>query len=163
MLTTIALSLMLAAPAPEPHITIDLHQADMHNVVRFLADVSKKNIVVSEEVKGKVTLKLTNVAWRTALDIVLKSSGYGYVEEDGIIWVTTQARIDADEERALDLASKRELNGPLHVRVIPVNNADAKAMAELVKPLLTARGSVAVDARTNVLIVRDVRTSAALR
>ena len=143
-------------------ITIDLQQAELVNVVRLIGDVGNKNIVVGEDGKGKITLKLKNVGWRRALDVVLKSGGYGYVEDGDIIWVTLQSRIDADEQAALDKGASRELKGPLTTRIVPINYARAEEMIALVKPLLTPRGTVSADPRTNVLIIRDVRSSAAL-
>lgn len=143
-------------------VTVDLQQADIVNVVRLFADVGGVNVVVAEDVKGKVTLKLKQVGWRTALDIALKSGGYGVVEEDGVLWVTSQARIDADESRELDLAAERELKGPLSTRLVPVNNANATDLAAIVRPLLSPRGTVSVDSRTNTLIIRDVQGSSAL-
>ena len=144
-------------------ITLDLQQAELSNVIRLIGDVSAKNIVVAEEVKGKVTLKLKNVGWRQALDVILKSGGYGYVEEDNILWVASQARIDGDEQAALDKDASRELKGPLSTRIVAINYARAEEMIALVKPLLSPRGTVSADPRTNVLIIRDVRGSAALR
>lgn len=154
---------LAAPPAVARTVTVDLHEADIVNVIRLFAEVGGKNVVVADDVKGKVTMRLKGVAWRTALDVVLKSGGYGLEEQDGVLWVTTQARLDAEEQRELDLAEARALKGPLSTRMVPVNHGDAKAMAELVKPLLSPRGSVTVDVRTNTLIIRDVRGSVALR
>jgi type IV pilus assembly protein PilQ len=144
-------------------VTVDMQEADIVNVIRLFAEVGGKNVVVADDVKGKVTLRLRHVPWRTALDVALKSGGYGIEEVDGVLWVTTRARLDAEEQRELDLAEERALKGPLSTRMVPVNHGDAKAMAELVKPLLSPRGSVTVDVRTNTLIIRDVRGSVALR
>jgi len=152
----------LAAPPKGKVVTVDLQQADIVNVVRLFADVGGVNVVVAEDVKGKVTLKLKQVGWRTALDIALKSGGYGVVEEDGVLWVTSQARIDADERRELDLIAEHELKGPLKTRLVPVNNANASDLAAIVRPLLSPRGTVSVDSRTNTLIIRDVEGSGAL-
>lgn len=144
-------------------ITVDLHQADIVNVIRLFAEVAHKNVVIADDVKGKVTMRLREVPWRTALDVVLRSGGYGLVEEDNVLWVTSQARLDAEEQRDLDLVEARASKGPLATRIVPVNNADATEMATIVRALLSPRGSVAVDVRTNTLIIRDVRGSLALR
>lgn len=143
-------------------ITLDLQQADIVNVIRLIGDVSGMNIVVADDVKGKVTLKLKNVGWRSALNIVLKSNGAGVVEEGNILWVAPQARIDAMEQAELDRAAERELKGPLYTRIISVNNAKASDLATLVKPLLSPRGSVSFDERSNLLIIRDIAGSSAL-
>lgn len=147
----------------EPKVTFDVMNADIVNVIRLLGDVSGKNVVIADDVKGKVTLKLKNVDWRTVLNIVCKSSGCGVVEEDGVLWVAPQARIDADELHALDVAAQRELKGPLFTHVIQVNNANARELLHVVETLLTPRGSATVDERTNTIIVRDIQGSLALR
>jgi len=159
----LAVPALASPPAVARTVTVDLHEADIVNVIRLFAEVGGKNVVVADDVKGRVTMRLRGVAWRTALDVVLKSGGYGLEEEDGVLWVTTQARLDAEEQRELDLAEQRALKGPLSTRVVPVNHGKAQEMAELVKPLLSPRGSVSVDVRTNTLIIRDVRGSVALR
>ncbi len=152
-----------ARPPNDKTITIDLQGADIVNVIRLIGDVSGKNVVVADDVKGKVTVKLKNVGWRTALNIILKSNGSGVVEEDNILWVAPQARIDAMEQDELDRGAERELKGPLYTRVIAVNNAQAADLVVLVKPMLSPRGTITHDARTNVLIVRDIAGSFALR
>jgi len=159
----LAVPTLASPPVVARTVTVDLHEADIVNVIRLFAEVGGKNVVVADDVKGKVTMRLRGVAWRTALDVVLKSGGYGLEEEDGVLWVTTQARLDAEEQRELDLAEQRVLKGPLSMRVVPVNHGNAQEMAEVVKPLLSPRGSVSVDVRTNTLIIRDVRGSVALR
>ncbi len=151
------------AQEAEKSITIDLQGADIVNVIRLIGDVSGKNIVVAEDVTGKVTVKLKNVGWRAALHVILKSAGAGVVEEGNILWVAPQARIDAMEQAELDKNSQQELKGALYTRIISVNNARASDLVALVKPMLSARGTVAFDDRTNVLIVRDVAGSSALR
>lgn len=147
----------------EMKVTFDVQAAEVVNVIRLLGDVSGKNIVVADDVKGKVTLKLKNVGWRAALDVVLKANGAAMVEEDNIIWIAPDARVRALEQAELDRAAERELKGPLYTRIIQVNNAIAEDLAVLVKPLLSPRGTVTFDERTNVLIVRDVQGSLALR
>ena len=168
-LSAITAFLAIAAAAPsqarfprDKVVTVDMQDASIVNVVRLFAEVGGVNVVVADDVKGTVTLKLKQVGWRTALDVALKSGGYGIVEDDGVLWVTSQARIDADESRALDLAAERERKGPLNTRLVPVNNANATDLAAIVRPLLSPRGTVAVDLRTNTLIIRDVRGSGAL-
>jgi len=170
LVASVSLLSLVAAPAvaappvePENKITIDVMDADVINIIRLIADVSGKNVVVADDVKGKITVKLRNVGWRTALKVILKSSGSGVVEEDNILWVAPQARIDADELHALDLAAERELKGPLFTRIVQVNNANAKELAVVVKGLLSPRGTLVVDERTNTIIVRDIKGSPALR
>lgn len=152
-----------AEAAPPKKITIDMQDAEIGNVLRLLADVSGKNLVYGEEVKGKITLKLKNVPWTQALKVVLQTKGLGSETDGDVIRIAPQETLDREAIAALDLAAQRELKGPLTTRVIPVNYARAKELAEQVKPMLSPRGTVTVDERTNTLIIRDVRGSSALR
>lgn len=138
-------------------ITIDLQDADIVNVIRLIGDVSGKNVVVAEEVKGKVTLKLKNVPWDQALDIILKTKDLGQETKGGIIRVVPQAKLDAEREARLRLQDEREKKLPTTVRLIPVNYAVAREMQTQVAGILSARGKVSVDDRTNVIIVEDIR------
>jgi type IV pilus assembly protein PilQ len=151
-----------ARPYHGKKITIDLQDAEIANVIRLIGDVSGKNIIFGDDVKGKVTIKLKDVPWDQALDVILKTHGLGSEENDNVIYVAPQAVLDDEEQKRLDAAAKHAQTGPLTTRIIPLNFANAKEMADRVRPLLSPRGSVVVDERTNSLIVRDVRGSGAL-
>lgn len=138
-------------------ITIDMQDADIVNVIRLMGDVSGKNVVIGEDVKGKVTVKLKNVPWDQALDVVLKTKDLGRDERGGIIRVVPQPKLDAEREARLKLQDEREKKLPTTVRLIPVNYAIAKDLTPQVKELLSLRGKVTFDSRTNVIIVEDIR------
>jgi type IV pilus assembly protein PilQ len=138
-------------------ITIDLMDADIVNVIRLLGDVSGKNVVVGEDVKGRVTLKLKNVPWDQALDVILKTKDLGQETKGGIIRVVPQAKLDAEREARLKLQEEREKKLPTTVRLIPVNYAVANELVPQVEKLLSPRGKATFDARTNVIIVEDIR------
>ena len=163
LVASIVLASFTALAAPERRITIDMQDAEIGNVLRLLADVSGKNLVYGEEVKGKITLKLKNVPWSQALKVVLQTKGLGAEHDGNVIRIALQTDLDAEEQARLDLAAARELKGPLATRIIPVSYANAKELAEQIKPLLSPRGTLSVDTRTNTIIVRDVRGSGALR
>jgi len=138
-------------------ITLDLHDMEIRNLLRLIADVSKKNIVVADDVTGKVTVTLRNVPWDQALDLVLKAKGLGKEELGNVIRVAKFEKI-AEEQKARAEAEKARMPTlPLKVRIIPVNFARAQDVAGRVKDVLTERGSVSTDERTNVLIVKDVQ------
>jgi type IV pilus assembly protein PilQ len=158
--------LLCAGPATAysgKKITVDLQDAEIGNVLRLLADVSGKNFVYGEDVKGKITMKLKNVPWDQALDVILKTKGLRMRMAGNIIRVAPADVFDKEDQAALDYAEQYEKKAPLTTRIIPVNYANAKELEAQVKALLSPRGSVTVDTRTNTLIVRDVRGSAALR
>ena len=154
---------LAAQAAPPKKITIDMQDAEIGNVLRLIADVSGKNLVYGEEVTGKITLKLKNVPWTQALQVVLQSKGLGSETQGNVIRIAPQDTLDKEQLQALERGAQFELKGPLTTRVIPISYARAKDLAAHVKTMLSPRGSVSVDERTNTLIIRDVRGSSALR
>ncbi len=137
-------------------VDLDLKDADIHNVLRILADVGKVNIVTADNVKGEVTLRLRNVPWDQALDVVLQAKALGMTRQGNMIRVAPLTDLEKEREMAI-ARRKQELDlAPVETRLIPVSYAEAGVMQGRAKDLLSARGSIAVDDRTNVLIVRDV-------
>jgi type IV pilus assembly protein PilQ len=138
-------------------ITLDFHDIEIRNLLRLIADVSKKNIVVAEDVSGKVTVSLRNVPWDQALDLILKSKGLGKEEMGNVIRIAKYEQIAKEAQARADAEKARAPSLPLKVRLIPVNFARAGDVAGRVKDVLSERGSVSTDDRTNVLIVKDVQ------
>jgi len=152
----------MASSGTGPHhfvgrrISLDFQDADITNVIRLIADVSGLNIVLGEDVKGKVTLKLVNVPWDQALDIILRMNNLGQLREGNIVRIATLANItrQQDEEaRAKETQVKAE---DLTTMVIRLNYSDAKRLLEPLKKNLSSRGELTVDDRTNSLIVKDI-------
>jgi len=138
-------------------ISLDFKDADIQNVLRVLADVSGLNIIATDDVKGKVTLHLNDVPWDQALDLVLRSNRLEKTQEGNVVRISTVSRLK-EEREALRAAqdAERELE-PLRVKYVRVNYAKAdEALIEKVKGVLTDRGSVTFDDRTNTIIVRDI-------
>jgi type IV pilus assembly protein PilQ len=138
-------------------ITLDFHDIEIRNLLRLIADVSKKNIVVADDVQGKVTVSLRNVPWDQALDLVLKAKGLGKEEMGSVIRVAKFEDIAKEQQARAEAEKARLPLVPLKVRLIPVNFARAGEVASRVKDVLTERGTVSTDERTNVLIVKDVQ------
>jgi type IV pilus assembly protein PilQ len=137
-------------------INIDLKDADIHNVLRLLADTGHVNVVTADDVGGTITIRMVNVPWDQVLDVVLQAKGLGMVRQGNLIRV---AKLDQlQKERELKLAQQKqeyELT-PLETRLIPISYAQADELQQRAKELLSPRGSIAVDERTNVLIARDI-------
>ena len=156
---------LLGAPGQKQftgqRITLDFHDIDVRNLLRLLADVSKKNIVVADDVQGKITVALRNVPWDQALDIVLVSKGLGKQEVGNVIRIAKFDVIAKEEAAKLEAAKNRQILLPLKVRIIPVNFSTAANLSAKVKDVLTDRGTVTVDERTNVLIVKDTQEALA--
>jgi len=140
-------------------VSFEFKDIDIHNLLRVIAEVSKKNVVVADDVTGKVTIRLRNVPWDQALEIILRSKGLGKEDIGNIVRVAPLKTLEEEaklrEERKKALIRQEELA----VQLVPVNYAGAKDMADRVKEVLSERGSVTVDTRTNVLIIRDVASN----
>jgi type IV pilus assembly protein PilQ len=137
-------------------IDIDLKDADIHNVLRLLADTGHVNVVTGDDVSGTITIRMRNVPWDQVLDVVLQAKGLGMVRQGNLIRVAPMAQLQ--KERELKLAQQKqeyELT-PLETRLIPISYAQADELQARARELLSPRGSIAVDERTNVLIARDV-------
>jgi type IV pilus assembly protein PilQ len=140
-------------------LTLNFQEIETRAVLQLLADASGQNIVVSDSVAGNVTLRLQNVPWDQALDIVLRTKGLDKRKQDNVIIVAPQEEL-ASREKA-DLAAKKDLQelAPLRSEYLQVNYAKAQDMAALIKSqggtLLSNRGNVAVDERTNTLLLQD--------
>jgi type IV pilus assembly protein PilQ len=126
------------------------------DLLRLLSDEINVSIVVSPDVKGRVTLSLKSVPLDQALDLILRMNDLGMKYEGNIIWVAKAETFRAEEERALKAAEVREKLEPLEVRLVPVNYATADDLSANVKSLLSSRGTVNIDKRTNTLILKDV-------
>ncbi|TMA53304.1 MAG: type IV pilus secretin PilQ [Deltaproteobacteria bacterium] len=138
-------------------ISLDFKDADIQNVLRVLADVSHLNIIATDDVKGKVTLHLVDVPWDQALDLVLRSNRLEMTRQGNVVRISTVARLK-EEREALRAAedAERELE-PLRVKYVKVNYARADdSLLDKVKGVLSERGSVTFDDRTNTIIVRDI-------
>ncbi|TLY71255.1 MAG: type IV pilus secretin PilQ [Gammaproteobacteria bacterium] len=140
-------------------LTLNFQDIETRAVLQLLADASGQNIVVSDSVSGNVTLRLQNVPWDQALDIVLRTKGLDKRRQDNVIIVAPQAEL-ASREKA-ELAARKDVQelAPLRSEYLQVNYAKAQDMAALIKTqtnsLLSTRGSVAVDDRTNTLLLQD--------
>ncbi|MBX3189289.1 MAG: type IV pilus secretin PilQ [Labilithrix sp.] len=137
-------------------IDLDLKDADIHNILRLLADVGRVNIVTADDVSGNVTIRMRNVPWDQALDVVLQAKGLGMVRSGNLIRVAPLATLQKERELRLAAARQEYELTPLETRLIPVSYAQADELQARAKDLLSPRGSIAVDERTNVLIARDI-------
>src|SRR2546422_3625421 len=137
-------------------ISLDFQDAEISSVLRLIADVSGLNMVVGEAVKSKVTLKLLNVPWDQALDLILKLNNLGQIREGNILWIDTLAnitRLRDDAAKAKESTLKAE---ELVTRIIYLNYSDAAKSIDVAKSSLSPRGEIKVDSRTNALVVRDI-------
>ncbi len=140
-------------------LSLDFKGADINNILRLIAEVSDLNIIAGEDVKGKLTLRLVDVPWDQALDIILQSNDLGKVRIGNVIRVAPIDKLKKEEEDVLAARRAKEKLEDLSTELIPVNYATAKDLQEQIKEILTDRGTVGVDERTNVLIVKDIQSA----
>ena len=137
-------------------IDLDLKDADVHNILRLLADVGNVNIVTGDDVSGLVTIRMRNVPWDHALDVILQAKSLGMIHEGNLIRVAPMVQLQKERELKIEQQKQEFQLTPLETRLIPVSYASANDLQARTKDLLSPRGSVSVDDRTNVLIARDI-------
>lgn len=137
-------------------ISLDFKDVDVDDVLRLIAEVSELNIVAGDEVSGQVTIRLVDVPWDQALDVILLTKGLGFVRVGNVLRIAPAQALKAEEEARLQERRAKEKLEDLVVKLQPVNYANVKDVEKMVKRLLTARGSVDVDERTNTVILKDI-------
>ncbi|EDM74732.1 type IV pilus secretin PilQ [Plesiocystis pacifica SIR-1] len=143
-------------------IDIELQDAPIKDVLLLFSDIGRVNIIAGPEVQGTVTMKLSAVPWDQALDIILRSLNLGMVQEGNVIRVATQATLEDERRKAIEEANARVQLKPLETRLISLSYADVGDMLPKVQSVLSSRGTVTPDTRTNTLIVMDVAENIAL-
>lgn len=140
-------------------VTLEFADAEVRKIFQLLSEVSNKNFVLGDEVTGNISLKLVNVPWDQALDIMLETKGLDKREEGNIILVRGKGKFKSalDEEQEI---RKTALRGePLETRMFEVNYADLPGLVTQFTALKTDRGVITQDTRTNKVIVKDVKTA----
>jgi len=160
------------APADEKQytgqkISLEFKDADIKNVFRLLAEVSGKDLVVTDDVNRKVTIRLMKVPWDQALDLIINTNALDKEEVGNVIRISTAGRLKADRDQLAASKKAGENYEDLQTAYIPVNYArvvkgkddpgTGKDLVEMAKTLLSSRGKIEADQRTNTLIVRDIK------
>jgi type IV pilus assembly protein PilQ len=142
-------------------LTLNFQDIETRAVLQLLADTSGQNMVISDTVGGNVTLRLQNVPWDQALDIVMRTKGLDMRRDGNVMFIAPAAEISAREKELLAARQEVQELAPLRTEYLQVNYAKASDLAALIKSgagssLLSERGSVAIDERTNTLLIQDV-------
>jgi len=142
-------------------MTISLKDGDIKDVLRSFAQISGLNVVVQPGVSGTVTVELTDVPWDQALEIILKTNGLGYELEGNIMRVAPIGQLRAEAEEQQRLVAAQALSIPLSTMMKRISYAAAGEVAGILKAgggasIMSARGSVVVDRRTNTLIIKEL-------
>jgi len=154
-------------------ISLDFKDADIHNIFRLIAEVSSLNVITSEDVKGKITIRLVNVPWDQALDVILSTKNLIKIEEGNVLRITTIETLRKEreernkEEEALlkTRDTKLKLEEPGR-KIIKVSFSDVEKLQKLImekekegRSLMSPQGTIKADKRTGTLIVQDVRSN----
>ena len=155
-------------------LSLNFQNIEVRAVLQLLADFNGMNLVTSDTVTGNLTLRLKNVPWDQALDIILKTKGLGMRQNGNVMLIAPAAEIAAREKQELEARNQLVELEPLYSEIFEVNFAKASEMAEILTTtqgqstagssaggFLSERGSVVVDQRTNSLLLRDTASNLA--
>ena len=144
-------------------LSLNFQDIEIRAVLQLLADFTGLNMVVSDTVGGNITLRLKDVRWQEAMDIILQTKGLTMRQKGNIMMVAPTVEVTARERLEAESKISLEQLAPLQTKIIKVKYAKAVEMAELMKSesnlFLSERGSIGVDGRTNALLVHDVPSS----
>ncbi|MFH1467268.1 MAG: type IV pilus secretin PilQ [Pseudomonadota bacterium] len=143
-------------PYSGQRINLDLVNADIHSVFRLISHVSKLNIVAGDDVSGRVTVRLENVPWDQAFAAILQAKGMGSQRFGNIVRIAPIDTIKAEQQSALEAKQAAFQLKDLQTYVVPLNYATAADLVGQITAVLSERGKVQVDPRTNQLIVQDL-------
>ncbi len=139
-------------------ISLHLKDADIKDVFRTISELTQLNIVVDPEVRGTVTVDLEDVPWDQALDLILKQNSLGYVLENNIMRIATSAKLQAEQSDRARLADARQAAEPTRTVIKKLSYAKAGEITPVIKSVMSRRGDIVVDVRTNTLIIREIPT-----
>ncbi|WP_321283292.1 type IV pilus secretin PilQ family protein [uncultured Vibrio sp.] len=142
-------------------ISINFQDIPVRNVLQLIADYNKFNLVVSDSVEGNLTLRLDGVPWQQVLDIILQVKGLDKRVDGNVILVAPTDELDLREKQQLEKQQLEEEMGELSSEIIKVNFAKASDIAEMINgegniSMLSERGSMTIDERTNSLLIREL-------
>ncbi|WP_198011979.1 type IV pilus secretin PilQ [Thioalkalivibrio sp. ALJ15] len=144
-------------------LSLNFQDIEVRSVLQLLADFTDLNIVVSDTVGGNITLRLNNVPWDQALDIILRSRGLDKRMDGNVLYVAPSEEIAARERLELEAQRDRQELEPLRTEFVQINFAQAQQIASLIRgdetgQFLSDRGSITIDSRTNTLLVQDTHS-----
>ena len=137
-------------------ISIETNNMDIRDALNLITEESGVNMVIAEEVKGNVSLKLRQVPWDQALIVLMRARKLGYTRQGNVLRIAPLGDLKAEEDDANKLALARKNLEPLKVRMFPVSYAKVDELEKKIKDFLGDRGKVVGDVRTNSLVVTDI-------
>ena len=140
-------------------LSLNFQNIEVRAVLQLMADFTGLNVVASDSVQGNITLRLKNVPWDQALDIILKTRGLGMRQTGNVVLIAPNDELTDREKKELEAEKQKLELAPLRTSYFQINYAKATDIAQILKAeknsILTERGSVTIDARTNTLMVLE--------
>jgi len=137
-------------------ISLEVKDADIRDVFKLIAEESGVNLLIQDDVVGKISLKLRKIPWDQALTVILQSKQLGYVKQGNILRIAPLRAIQAETDAAKKVIDSEKDLLPLRVKLFPVSYAVASDLEPQVKDFLSSRGKARADKRTNLLVVTDI-------
>lgn len=167
--------IVAAAPASKPllvaeaqpagyhgeKISLVFDDADTRKILQLIGEVSNLNIIAADDILGTITLRLVDVPWDQALDLIMEIKGLGMIREGNVARIMPQEKLRAMDEAKMTAARAREKLEDLSTEVITISYADVANVSEPAKKLLTERGKITEDKRNKQLIITDISSSIA--
>jgi type IV pilus assembly protein PilQ len=140
-------------------VSLEFKDADIKNVFRLLAEVSGKNIIVTDDVKKRITVRLIDVPWDQAMDLLVSTNGLDKEEIGNVIRISTAGRLKSERDALIAAQKAKEDLEPLQTAYFNINYADVTKLEPKAKLLLSKKGTLTSDERSNTMIVRDIQSA----
>ncbi len=137
-------------------ISLDIVNADIHNLMRLVSQAGNVDVIVPDDVKAQVTVRLTEVPWRQAMEVILQSKQLWYRQDGRIIRVATRKDLDAEDQAERERQKQKIQEERPETEVFTLNYSVAKEVLPQMTPLLSPKGKVVSDERTNSMIITDI-------
>lgn len=142
-------------------ISLVFDDADTRKILQLIGEVSNLNIIAADDIQGTITLRLVDVPWDQALDLIMEIKGLGMIREGNVARIMPKEKLRAMDEAKMTAARSREKLEDLNTEVITISYADVGNVSEPAKKLLTERGKITEDKRNKQLIITDIANSIA--
>jgi type IV pilus assembly protein PilQ len=148
-----------ASVAPSERISLNFQDIEVRAVLQLMADFANINLIASDSVNGHITLRLENVPWEQALDFILKSKGLGRRNNGNIVLIGPNEELNSRDNLEMEARNQSESLANMHSEFLAINYAKAADLVKIIKEdkngLLSKRGAISVDERTNTILIKD--------
>ena len=137
-------------------ITLNLKDADIKDTLQRFSELTQLNIVLDPDVRGTVTVSLQDIPWDQALELILKINQLGYVLEGNIMRIASTSKLTQEENSRLQFIQAQDKNRPLRTVLQKISYGNAQEMAATARKVMSARGDIFIDTRSNTLIIKEL-------